>query len=49
MDEMHLAFSPVFLGSGEHVFAGLDLAKLGFTNIETVYGERATHVMLRKG
>lgn len=49
MDEMHLAFSPVFLGAGEHVFAGLDLAKLGFTNIETVYGERATHIRLRKG
>jgi hypothetical protein len=27
---MHLAFSPVLLGEGENLFAGLDLPKLGF-------------------
>lgn len=48
IDEMHLAFSPVFLGSGEHLFAGIDLPKLGFTDIETSYGEGATHVILKK-
>jgi dihydrofolate reductase len=30
IDEMHLAFSPVLLGEGENLFAGLDLPKLGF-------------------
>ena len=30
IDEMHLAVSPVFLGSGENLFAGLDLPKLGY-------------------
>lgn len=49
MDEMHLAISPVLLGSGEHLFTGLDMLKLGFTDIETVNGEKAVHVVLRKG
>jgi dihydrofolate reductase len=48
IDEMHLAFSPVILGKGEHLFAGLDLPALGFTNTETKYGKAATHVILKK-
>ena len=48
IDEMHLAFSPVFLGSGEHLFHGIDLPALGFTETQTMYGRRATHVMLTK-
>jgi dihydrofolate reductase len=45
IDELHLALSPVFLGEGEHLFAGLNLAKLGFTAVKTIAGERATHVL----
>jgi dihydrofolate reductase len=48
IDEMHLAFSPVLLGEGEHLFNGIDLPKLGFTPVSTVAGERATHVVLKK-
>ena len=48
IDEMHLAFSPVFLGSGETVFAGIDLPRLGFTDIRTTYGKGATHAFLKK-
>lgn len=48
IDEMHLAFSPVFLGAGEHFFAGIDLPGLGFTDIQTSYGKGATHVILRR-
>lgn len=48
IDEMHLAVSPVFLGSGEHLFAGINLPKLGFTETQTTYGKGATHVILRK-
>jgi dihydrofolate reductase len=48
IDEMHLAFSPVLLGVGEHLFAGIDLPKLGFTETETTLGKRATHVVLKK-
>lgn len=48
IDEMHLAISPVFLGSGENLFAGIDLPKLGFTNKQVVQGTGATHVILKK-
>ena len=30
VDEMHLAVSPILLGSGEHLLAGLDLPALGY-------------------
>ncbi|SKC81828.1 dihydrofolate reductase family protein [Ohtaekwangia koreensis] len=49
IDEMHLAFAPVMLGSGEHLFAGIDLPALGFSVTQTSYGNRATHVILKKG
>ena len=48
IDEIHLAFSPVFLGSGEHLFDGIDLAKLGFRLTQTAYGKNAVHVILEK-
>ena len=53
IDEMHLAFSPVFLGSGEHLFNGsdgyrVDLGKLGFRLTQTAYGKNAVHVILEK-
>lgn len=48
IDEMHLAVSPVFLGKGENLFAGIDLPKLGFTDIKTTYGKGAAHVILKK-
>jgi dihydrofolate reductase len=48
IDEMHLAFSPIFLGSGEHLFSDLDLPTLGFTPVENTYGEKATHILLTK-
>jgi len=48
IDEMHLAFSPVLLGEGENFFAGIDLPKLGFTPVQSVAGEEATHVILKR-
>lgn len=30
VDELHLAVAPILLGSGEHLFAGLDWAKHGY-------------------
>lgn len=48
IDQMHLAFSPVFLGEGEHLFAGINLPQLGFKLIQTVAGEGATHIILRR-
>ena len=46
IDEMHLAISPVLLGSGEHLTAGLDLPALGYACTEHVPSEKATHVVL---
>ncbi|MGO8787187.1 MAG: dihydrofolate reductase family protein [Terriglobia bacterium] len=48
IDEMHLAVSAVLLGEGEHLFSGINLPKLGFTPIKTVFGENATHVLIKK-
>jgi dihydrofolate reductase len=48
IDELHLAVSPVLLGEGEHLFAGINLYQLGFTAVRTVAGENATHVFLKK-
>jgi len=48
VDEMHLAISPVLLGSGEHLFADIDLPKLGFERTEHVPTEHATHVVLTR-
>lgn len=48
IDEMQLTYSPVFLGSGEPLFAGIDITTLGFHQIEHIQGEKAMHVILRK-
>lgn len=48
VDEMHLAISPVLLGSGEHLFAGIDALKLGYQCTEHVPTPGATHVVLGK-
>ncbi len=49
IDEMHVAISPVMLGSGEHLFAGIDTIKLGYRRTEYVMTPNATHFVLRKG
>lgn len=48
VDEMHLAISPVLLGSGEHLMAGLDLPSLGYACTQHVASEKATHVVVTK-
>ncbi len=46
IDAMHLAISPVLLGSGENLLAGIDLLARGFTVTEQAASETATHVVL---
>jgi dihydrofolate reductase len=48
IDEVHLAVSPLLLGDGEPLFAGLDLPALGYECARTVAGERAMHFFLSK-
>ncbi|HEY2591482.1 MAG TPA: dihydrofolate reductase family protein [Steroidobacteraceae bacterium] len=48
IDEVHLALSPVLLGSGERLFAGIDLAELGYRCAEHVTTPRATHFVLSR-
>ncbi len=48
IDEMHLAISPVLLGSGEHLLTGIDLLKLGYQLREHVATSSVTHIVLNK-
>ncbi len=48
VDEMHLAISPVLLGAGENLLAGLNLPALGYQRSEHVATPNATHVVLTK-
>jgi dihydrofolate reductase len=48
IDEMHLVISPVLLGSGEHLLAGIDAPGLGYQCTEHVPGTNVTHVVLTK-
>jgi dihydrofolate reductase len=48
IDELHLAMRPVLLGAGEPLFEGLDLRALGYECVESIAGERATHLRIRK-
>jgi hypothetical protein len=45
---MHLAISPILLGSGEHLLAGIDMPRLGYQLTEHVPTPKATHVVLTK-
>ena len=48
IDEMHLAISPLLLGRGENLLAGIDLTALGFRCSEHVASANATHVVLTR-
>jgi dihydrofolate reductase len=48
IDELHIAISPVLLGSGERLFEGVDLRALGYECVQSVASEKATHVVLRR-
>ena len=48
IDELHLAIAPRLLGSGEHLWHGLDLLALGYECTSHVPTAAATHVTLTK-
>lgn len=49
VDSMHLAVSPVALGRGEPLLAGLDLRELGFQVTKHRATEHAMHIVLERG
>lgn len=48
IDTLHLAISPVLLGSGEGLFLDIDMVKLGYHCSEHAATPMATHVVLTK-
>ena len=48
IDELHFAFSPVMLGQGEAIFAGIDLPALGYRVTEHRATDLATHIVLAR-
>jgi dihydrofolate reductase len=48
IDELHIAISPILLGSGEHFFANIDTVALGYKCTEQVAAAGAMHCVLTK-
>lgn len=48
IDEMHLVISPVLLGRGEPLLAGIDAASVGYKCTEHAASDHVTHVVLTK-
>jgi dihydrofolate reductase len=48
VDELHLAIVPVLMGSGESLFAGLDMVSLGYQCAEHKSTPNATHIVLTR-
>lgn len=48
IDEVHIAVSPVLLGSGAALFTGIDLPALGYQCSEHVATPHATHIVLAR-
>ena len=48
IDELQIAVTPVLLGSGVNLLAGLDLPKLGYRVAEYLPSHKVTHVVLEK-
>ncbi|HEY8947320.1 MAG TPA: dihydrofolate reductase family protein [Rhizomicrobium sp.] len=48
LDELHLAIAPVLMGSGENLFAGMNLPALGYQCTRQVASDHAMHVIMAK-
>jgi dihydrofolate reductase len=48
VDDLHIAVSPVLLGSGERLFDGVDMRALGYGVAQHVSSGNATHLVFKK-
>lgn len=48
VDEMHIAIAPILLGSGERLFADLNMLSLGYQCAEHAASSNATHLVIKK-
>src|SRR6187401_2268990 len=48
IDELHIAVSPMLLGSGEHWLQDIDLQAVGYSCTESVASAKATHYTITK-
>ena len=48
VDQAHFAITPTLLGSGEHLFSGMNLPALGYDIVEHAASESALHVVLAR-
>jgi dihydrofolate reductase len=48
VDEMHIPIAPVVLGSGEHLYTGINLLELGYKLTEHVATSDAMHLVFTK-
>ena len=48
VDEMHIAVSPMLLGSGEPLFTGIDLLELGYRCTDWIASAKATHYTISR-
>jgi dihydrofolate reductase len=48
VDEMHIAVSPVLLGSGENLFKDINLTELGYECVQYVPSDKAAHIVIKK-
>ena len=48
VDEMHLAVSPILLGGGESLFAGINLPKLSYRCSEYIATNKAAHYVITR-
>ena len=48
IDELHVAVTPVLLGKGEALWAGMDLAALGYRCAEAKLSDRVIHLLIAR-
>ena len=48
IDELHIAISPILLGSGERLFEDLERLASGYECVQFVGSEKAAHMVLRR-